>query len=254
MKINLEKRVALVTGSSRGIGKEIALTLAQNGADVIVNYISYEKEAQDVVDQIRAMGRKCIAIQADVTKELQLKNLVETSYKEFSKIDILVNNVGGYSVNTLQNTSLEEWHHIQETNLTSVFLLCKKVIPEMRKRRYGRIVNIALAGVESLRAYTKIPAHAIAKTSVLMLSKSLAKEEAQYGITVNTVSPGYINTGNIGNEEKQKLEQRIPAGRLGKPSDVACTVLFLVSDHADYITGANIEVRVDGDCNKKKYY
>ena len=243
MNVSLKKRVALITGSSRGIGKEIALTLAQNGADVIVNYISHEKEAQNVVSRICALGRKCIAVQADVTKELEIKNLVEKSYKEFNKIDILVNNVGGYSINTLQNTSLEEWHHIQETNLTSVFLLCKEVVPEMRKSRYGRIVNIALAGVESQRAFTKIPTHAIAKSGVLMLSKSMAKQEAQYGITVNTVSPGYINTGNnFGDEEKQKLQQRIPAGRIGEPSDVARTVLFLISDDADYITGANIEV------------
>lgn len=235
----LTDKVALVTGSSRGIGRAIALRLGSVGAKVIVNYLNNRKAAEGVVREIREKGGTAIAIQGDVTKVKDVEGLVEGALKEFGKIDILINNVGPILYKTLSEITPDEWRKIIDGNLTSVFYCSRVALKGMREKGWGRIVNIAYAGAQFINAKESIVPYAIAKTGVLILTKSMAKEEARYGITVNCISPGIIANGAHHNKT---LEEKIPVGRMGTPQEVAGVVSFLVSDEAGYITGADIVV------------
>ncbi len=240
--MSLENKVALVTGSSRRIGKTIALKLAEAGASLVVNYKSNSAAAEEVLQSISRMKRKAISIQSDVSNFADVDEMVKKVMDEFGRIDILVNNVGPFLYKSIYDTTIQEWHQVINSNLNSTFYCCKAVVPIMRKQKSGNIVNIGAPNAERTQGYLKNCAYATAKTGVVVLSRSLAREEAKNGIRVNVVNPGFIETDQYTEQMKEDMPKEVPLRRLGRPEDVANAVLFLVSDEADYITGSVLNV------------
>jgi len=248
--MSLENKVALVTGSSRGIGKTIALKLAKAGASLVINYKSNSEAADEVVESIKKIienpakggGRKVISIRCDVSNLADVEEMIKKVTKEFGRIDILVNNVGPFLYKSIYDTTIGEWHQIINSNLNSTFYCCKAVVPIMRKQKSGNIINIGAPNAERTQGYLKNCPYAVAKTGVVVFSKSLAKEEAKNGIRVNVINPGFIETDQYTEEMKKDMPKQVPLGRLGKPEDIANAVLFLVSDEANYITGSVLNV------------
>lgn len=239
----LRGKTALVTGASRGIGRDIALTLAEAGADVAVNYAGSEAKAEEVVDKIKAMGRRAFAVQANVASYKDVEAMVKQVTETFGRLDILVNNAGITRDNLLMRMKESEWDEVIETNLKGVFNGIKAVSRPMMKQRSGRIINLAsvvgVAGNAGQANYTA------AKAGVIGLTKTAAKELASRGITVNAVAPGFIETdmtAKLGDEIQKKLIEQIPLGKLGQPQDVARVVRFLASDDAAYMTGQTLHV------------
>ncbi len=242
MRVQLEGRTALVTGATGLIGRAVTLHLAEAGADVVVNFRRGNTEADDLAQQVRSMGRRAVTVQADVTDESDVQRLISAAQEQLGRIDILINVVGHLLRKPLAETLAGEWEDMLQSNVSSVFHTCKAALPEMRRRRHGRIVNLGLAGIEAGHGFVQIGAHAIAKTALLALTRSLAKQEAPFGITVNMVSPGFVRGAQLPDTEEEALARRIPAGRLASPHEVAAAVLFLCSEEASYITGTVIEV------------
>lgn len=233
---NLENKIALVTGSSRGIGKDIALRLSDHVAGVVVHYRKDREAAARVVKEIKAKGKLSACFRADLTKEKEAHSLIQRSRKKFTSIDILVNNFGPIFVKPWEKLKTEEWDYVLHANLGSAFECMKAVLAGMRKKGWGRIINLGFSRVEQLVAYRNIVPYAIAKTGLLILTRSVAVSVAADGITVNMVSPGLMEGGVL------PKDHNIPAGRLGRFEDVSSAVLFLVSEEARYITGSNIIV------------
>lgn len=240
--MNLPDKIALVTGSSRGIGRAIALKLAEKGCSLVINYLANSWAADQVVEQIRRMGRGAISFQCDVSNFADAEEMIKRAKSEFGRIDILVNNVGPFLYKTILDTTIQEWHQIFNSNLNSVFYCCKAVVPIMREQRSGVIINIGGPNSERTAGYLRTCAYAVAKTGVVVFSKSLAKEEAPNGIRVNVVNPGFIETESYTEEEKLEMPQNVPLKRLGKPEEIANAVAFLASDEASYITGSVLNV------------
>jgi len=238
----LENKVALVTGSSRGIGKTIALKLAEAGASLVINYKSNTWAADEVVESIKKMEHKAISVQCDVSNFADVEEMVKKVLSEFGRIDILVNNVGPFLYKSIYDTTIQEWHQIINSNLNSTFYCCKAVVPIMRKQKSGNIINIGAPNAERTQGYLKNCPYATAKTGVVVLSKSLAREEAKNGIQVNVVNPGFIETDQYTDEMKKDMPKEVPLRKLGKPEDIANAVLFLVSEEANYITGSVLNV------------
>lgn len=239
----LEGRTALVTGASRGIGRAIALRLAAEGADVAVNFAGSAAKAEEVKNAIIEMGRKAIAIQADVKDASSVAGMVEEVKKTFGRIDILVNNAGVTRDGLLMRMKDEDWENVIDTNLRGVFQCTKAVSKIMMKQRYGRIVN--MASVVGLVGNAGQANYAASKAGVIGFSKSVARELASRGITVNMVAPGCIDTDMtavLPDKVREAMLADIPLARVGKPEDVASAVAFLVSDEAAYITGQVINV------------
>jgi len=241
-KMDLSNKIALVTGSSRGIGRAIALKLAEKGCSLVINYLANSWAADQVVEQIRRMGRGAISFQCDVSNFADAEEMIKRAKSEFGRIDILVNNVGPFLYKTILDTTIQEWHQIFNSNLNSVFYCCKAVVPIMREQRSGVIINIGGPNSERTAGYLRTCAYAVAKTGVVVFSKSLAKEEAPNGIRVNVVNPGFIETESYTEEEKLEMPQNVPLKRLGKPEEIANAVAFLASDEASYITGSVLNV------------
>lgn len=241
--MNLSGKIALVTGASRGIGRAIALELAQAGADVAINYAGSEQAAKDVADEINQLGRKAIIIQANVADATSVANMVNKVIEEFGSLDILVNNAGITKDNLIMRMKEDEWDAVIDTNLKGVFNCIKAVTRQMMKQRSGRIINISsVVGVLGNAGQANYVA---AKAGVIGLTKTTARELATRGITVNAVAPGFIETdmtSKLNEDIKEGLMSQIPLGRLGAPKDIAAVVKFLASEEASYMTGQTLHV------------
>lgn len=241
----LDGKVALVTGASRGIGRAIALKLAAEGAKVAINYAGSTEKAEAVKAEIEAAGGEALLCQADVSSSEAVAAMVGAVVERFGRIDILVNNAGITRDGLLARMKDEDFHAVLKTNLGGVYVCTKAVTKLMMKQRSGRIVN--MASVVGLMGNAGQSNYAAAKAGVIGFSKSMAKELASRGITVNMVAPGFIDTDMTAAMTEKAREATlagVPLGRAGQPEDVANAVCFLVSDNASYITGQ--VVNVDG--------
>lgn len=245
MEKELANKVAVVTGSSRGIGKAIALKLAKNGANIVLNYHSNssKKYIEENIKEIENIGSEVIAIQADVSKLNEAKKLINKAIEKFSKIDILINNAGITKDNLLLRMKEKEWDKVMDVNLKGVFNCTKSTIRHMMKEKQGKIIN--LTSVVALKGNAGQINYSSSKAGVIGFTKSLARELASRNITANAIAPGFIKTDmtdEISDKAKEELKAEIPLSRLGKGEDVAELVSFLASDRANYITGQVINV------------
>jgi 3-oxoacyl-[acyl-carrier protein] reductase len=233
--MDFSSRVAIVTGGARGIGREIALKLAEAGATVVVSDIA---NAEPVAEEIRAMKRQSLAVPANVSLSADVDKLVETTVNKYGRVDILVNNAGIARDQLLLRMSEEDWDAVLNVNLKSVFLCTRAVLRHMLKQRWGRIISISsIVGIMGNPGQAN---YASAKAGIIGFTKTLSKEVGSRGITVNAIAPGFIDTQmtkQLGEEQRQELMKRIPLGSLGTPRDVAEAVAFLASEEARYITG-----------------
>ncbi|MBT2756048.1 3-oxoacyl-[acyl-carrier-protein] reductase [Mesobacillus foraminis] len=241
--MRLEGKAVLVTGASRGIGREVALELAREGANIAINYAGSEAKAAEVAEEIKAMGREAIVIQADVSNPEAVDAMVKETIEVFGKLDILVNNAGITKDNLLMRMKESDWDDVININLKGVFLSTKAVTRQMMKQRSGRIINISsIVGVSGNAGQANYVA---AKAGVIGLTKTTAKELATRGITVNAVAPGFITTDmtdKLNDDTKAEMLKQIPLGKLGEPGDVAKTVAFLASEDSRYMTGQTLHV------------
>ena len=239
----LDGKSALVTGGSRGIGRAIAIKLASEGAAVAINYAGNAKAAEEVKSIIESAGGKAMIVQADVSNGESVDAMIKEVVDTFGGIDILVNNAGITRDGLLMRMKEEDWDAVINTNLKGVFYCTKAVSKLMMKKRAGRIVN--MASVVGLTGNAGQANYSAAKAGVIGFSKTMAKELASRGITVNMVAPGYIDTDMtsvLPENVREAMVAGIPLGRVGAPEDVANAVLFLVSDNASYVTGQVINV------------
>ncbi|WP_054029015.1 3-oxoacyl-[acyl-carrier-protein] reductase [Bacillus sp. FJAT-28004] len=243
MFASLEGKKALVTGASRGIGRSIAIALAEAGADVAINYSGSEAAAAETAQAVEALGRRAIVIKANVGKVDEFDAMVKEVIEQFGAVDILVNNAGITRDNLIMRMKEDEFDQVIETNLKGVFNGIKAVTRSMMKQRSGRIINISsVVGVLGNPGQANYVA---AKAGVIGLTKASARELASRGITVNCVAPGFIQTemtDKLPEEMRQSLAGQIPLARLGDPSDIANAVRFLASDASAYMTGQTIHV------------
>lgn len=243
MTLSMEGRVAVVTGGSRGIGKAIALELARREANVVVNYVSSSGAADEVVSEIEKLGRKGLAVQADVANVEQANHLIKTAADTFGQIDILVNNAGITRDMLIMMMSEEDWDAVIDTNLKGTFNCAKAAVRLMMRKRYGRIINItSISGQIGNAGQTNYSA---SKAGQIGFTKALAREVAGREITVNAIAAGYVDTeiwANVPAEAQAAFKDMIPLGRTGQPEDIAYAVAFLASDQAAYITGQTLAV------------
>ena len=239
----LENKIALVTGASRGIGKAVAKELAAKGAFVIVNYNGSKEAAEQVVSEIKASGKDAISYQCDVSQYADCERMVTELIKTYQKIDILVNNAGITRDNLLMKMTEEDFDVVIDTNLKGTFHTMRFVSRAMLKQRSGRIINLSsVVGVTGNAGQTN---YAASKAGVIGMTKTVARELASRGVTVNTIAPGFIETdmtGELSDRVKEQAILQIPLGKMGKPEDVAKLAGFLASDDAGYITGQVIHV------------
>ncbi|MGL5313933.1 MAG: 3-oxoacyl-[acyl-carrier-protein] reductase [Peptostreptococcaceae bacterium] len=243
--INLNEKVAIVTGGSRGIGKEVAKKLASLGSNLVINYTSKEEESLQTKAEIESLGVKCITIKCDVSKSEEVNAMVDAAINEFGKVDILVNNAGITKDNLLMRMKEEDFDKVIDVNLKGVFNCTKAVTKPMMKKKYGKIINIAsVVGVIGNAGQAN---YCASKAGVIGFTKSTARELASRNININAVAPGFIDTDMtkvLSDEIKQSMLTNIPKNTFGKPEDVANVVAFLASDMSNYVTGQ--VVNVDG--------
>ncbi len=238
---SLEGQTAIVTGASRGIGKAIAIFLAKEGAEVIINYSSSLENANKVVSEINSFGGKAYPLQADISNEASVNELIKMVLDKNKKIDVLVNNAGITKDGLLMRMKTDDWQKVLDLNLSGVFYCTRAVSRQMLKQKKGRIINIT--SVVGLMGNPGQANYSAAKAGVIGLTQSAAKEFASRGITVNAVAPGFISTDMTKDLNSEAILSAIPLGRFGAPEDVAGAVKFLAADpSAAYITGQTIQV------------
>jgi NAD(P)-dependent dehydrogenase (short-subunit alcohol dehydrogenase family) len=245
MEDGLKGRVVLVTGSGRGLGAAVAIAAGAEKARVVVNCQQELKAAEAVAARVRKAGGEAIAYRADVTEIEQAQGLVQHVGKTWGGVDILVNTVGSLNWKSFSDLEAAEWHRVIASNLDSVFHTCRLVLPHMREKRFGRIVNFAAVGAESTLGEPQMAAYSAAKAGVVAFSKALALEEARRGITVNVVSPGLLQDETGDKDARaadQMLGDRVPVGHAGRSADVVRAVLFFVTPAAEFVTGQVLEV------------
>ena len=242
-QLNRNKKTALVTGASKGIGKAISIRLAEMGINVAVNYNTSSSQAEDLVKTLQKMGVDSFAIKADVSQLDQVEKMINQVNETWGGIDILINNAGIIDDNLLIRMSIEAWDRVIATNLNGTFYCTKAVIRNMIKQRWGRIINIG--SVVGIRGNIGQSNYSASKAAIIGFTKSLAKEVAKRGVTVNTVTPGYISTDTVDTlpqKTKDTIMTWIPQGHFGEADDIAHLVAFIASDKSDYMTGQIVSV------------
>lgn len=230
---NSNEKIALVTGSSKNLGRSIALNLAKQSINVVIHYHTSKKEAQKTLQEVKKYSHG-ILVKADLTNPKEISSMVRFIELNLGSVDILINLVGNFIFEPISQTSFEKFKDTIESNLYSTFLCCQKVLPKMVKKKWGRIINFGCVAAESLTVRKNTTPYYIAKTGVIMLTKVLAYEYAKYNITVNSVSPGILKTSVV--------KTKTPSGRYADFSDIINAVNFLLKEESGYINGANIEV------------
>jgi 3-oxoacyl-[acyl-carrier protein] reductase len=241
--IDLTGKVALITGGSRGIGRAIALRLADQGADIAFSYVSNEAAAKETVAAVEAFGRKALAVQGDASQPDAAEALVKSTLEAFGRVDILVNNAGITRDDLIMRMSLDDWRAVLETNLFGAFYAIKAVTRPMLKARSGRIINIS--SVSGQAGQTGQANYSSAKAGLIGLTKATARELASRSITCNAVAPGFVLTEltkDLAQEWQDAIIERTPLGRFGTVEEIANAVAFLASDEAAYITGQVLAV------------
>ncbi len=241
--MRLKNKVAIVTGAGQGIGKEIALSLAKEGAKVVFSDIT--NKIYDVVKEIEALGSQALAIKTDVSNSKETEEMIKETIKKFGRIDILVNNAGIFPFKSFFEMKEEDWDKVLNINLKGVFNCTKAVTPTMVKQKYGKIINIAsIAGMRV--GYIGLTHYCASKAGITGFTKALALELAPFKINVNAIAPGAIDTPGAmvasSKESMKQFAQTIPLKRIGQPKDIANVVVFLASDESSYITGECIVV------------
>ena len=241
----LQGKVALITGASRGIGAACALVMAREGADIVINYRQSQHLASEVAEQVRSLRRRALVIQADVSDSEQVTRLVDQVLVEWGRIDILVNNAGQHFHHKLEELTLEKWYTGIDTNLTSQVLCSQAVVPSMRQQKWGRIINLSALSAQRGSVSGDV-SYGCSKAGSLGLTRSLFRSLAADGITINAICPGPIWTdmlkAGFTPERLDQFVQNVPMHRMGKPEEIAEVVSFLASDRAAYITGQTISV------------
>lgn len=229
------KKVAVVTGSAKGLGKAIALALADEGFTVVVHYLKSRQDAESVLGQVKKKSPDSILVNGDLRNKKAVDEIFAAVFKKFSRVDLLVNNVGNFIYKQFSKTTVDEFKDIVESNVYSSFFCSRAVLPQMRKQRDGHIINIGTVGVDSLTVREKSTVYFMAKNSIYFLTKAMAWEEAKNGIHVNMISPASLETDIFKPSD-------FPMGRSANYQDVIKVLKFLISSDATYINGANIEV------------
>ena len=237
-----DSRVALIAGGVRGIGRAVAVKLGRQGWTIAVCYRKSEAEASNLKTELQDCKARALVVPTDVSDPVAAENLVRRVEDEYGRVDALINCAGAYHRVHLMQESVEGWHGMFDNNLHPVFYLSRSVAPGMIHRGWGRIVNFSMVNADQQIGQPFITAHYIAKIGVIVLTRSLAKILAPHGITVNSISPGFIETGSVPQEEISRSFQSIPAGYMGSPQDAAGAVCYLLSEDARYVNGTNIHV------------
>ncbi|OGQ73403.1 MAG: 3-oxoacyl-ACP reductase [Deltaproteobacteria bacterium RIFCSPLOWO2_12_FULL_57_22] len=238
----MSEKVALITGGARGIGRAIALDLAERGWAVAVCYRKSAEQGAEIIENAQKKGAKGLAIQCDVSDAKAAQEMVRQVEREWGRIDALINCAGPYHRVNLLEESLEGWHSMFDTNLHPAFYLSQAVAAGMIERKWGRIICFSMANADQLIAQPQLTAHYIAKVGILVLTRTLARVLAPHGITVNAISPGFVDSGSAPKEELAAMAKRIPAGYVGTLEDAVSVARFLLSEEARYINGANIHL------------
>ncbi|GKS59510.1 beta-ketoacyl-ACP reductase [Nitrospira sp.] len=238
----MDKHVALITGGAKGIGRGIALDLADQKWNVAICYRTSERAAADTAAAITSRGGEALAVRSDVSDAVAARDLVAQVERKWGRIDALINAAGPYHRVNLFDESVEGWKDMFDGNLHPIFYLAQAVAPGMKARKSGRIVSFSMANADQMVAQPDVTAHYIAKAGVLILTRTLAKLLAPHGITVNAVAPGFIDSGSAPPGELAGMTKRIPAGYIGSVDDTVAAVRYLLSPEARYVNGANIHI------------
>jgi 3-oxoacyl-[acyl-carrier protein] reductase len=238
----IDQKVALISGGARGIARGVALDLAARGWAVALCYRTSAKEAAEVMDLVRQKGSPGLAESCDVSDAEAAAEWVQHVHREWGRVDALINGAGPYHRISLLEETNDGWHSMFDNNLHAVFYLAHAVIPIMKERRWGRIVSFTMANAEQLIAQPQLTAHYVSKVGLLALSRSFARLIAPYGITMNCVAPGFIDSGSAPKEELERMVKFIPSGYIGSIEDAVGAVRFLLSEEARYVNGANIQL------------
>lgn len=238
----MTQQVALITGGAKGIGRGIALDLASRQWKIAICYRTSEAAAQKAAQEITAQGGQALAIRCDVSDPVAAKNMVTQVENKWGRIDVLINGAGPYHRVNLFDETIDGWNEMFDGNLHPIFYLAQAVAPGMKARKAGHIINFSMANADQMEAQPDVTAHYIAKVGVLILTRTLAKLLAPHGITVNAISPGFIDSGSAPPQELAAMTKRIPAGYIGTVDDTVAAVRFLLSEEARYVNGANIQI------------